>query len=187
MHSLLAIGLSNAVAASLLALAAGAVGYGGRRPAVAHGLWLLVLLKLLTPPLWNIPVSWPTGAGPATVPPAAAFEAPLEPIPQEQEGPPAASLFTDEPTPLPASPEEPPASPPPSSADAPLMRIDALMKEVEALRRELRTPRLGREGPGEVQIEIDGFKKRFEAPVQPPLPGLGDVLYFFRGAPASKP
>jgi beta-lactamase regulating signal transducer with metallopeptidase domain len=30
----------------------------GRRPAVAHALWLLVLLKLVTPPLWTVRVPW---------------------------------------------------------------------------------------------------------------------------------
>jgi len=30
-----------------------------RRPALLHGLWLLVLLKLLTPPLLEVPLAWP--------------------------------------------------------------------------------------------------------------------------------
>src|SRR5438270_282872 len=33
-----------------------------RRPAVRHGLWLLVLLKLVTPPLYGIPVPLPAAA-----------------------------------------------------------------------------------------------------------------------------
>jgi beta-lactamase regulating signal transducer with metallopeptidase domain len=45
--------------ASLLALLAAAVTYFVRRPALAHGLWLLVLLKLLTPPIIPLQVSWP--------------------------------------------------------------------------------------------------------------------------------
>jgi beta-lactamase regulating signal transducer with metallopeptidase domain len=57
---LLSITLSNAVAATLLALVALAVGAVYRRPALMHGLWLLVLLKLVTPPLLFLPVSWPT-------------------------------------------------------------------------------------------------------------------------------
>jgi len=55
---LLNIGLSNALAATLLALVALAVGSIYRRPALVHGLWLLVLLKLVTPPLVRIPVAW---------------------------------------------------------------------------------------------------------------------------------
>jgi beta-lactamase regulating signal transducer with metallopeptidase domain len=59
MDSLLQIGLSNAVVASFLALLALVVGSVCRRPAVVHGLWLLVLLKLVTPPLVRVPVPWP--------------------------------------------------------------------------------------------------------------------------------
>ncbi len=59
MDDLLSIGLSNAVAAALLALVAIAAGAMCRRPALVHGLWLLVLLKLVTPPLVRIPIAWP--------------------------------------------------------------------------------------------------------------------------------
>jgi beta-lactamase regulating signal transducer with metallopeptidase domain len=51
-----AIGLSNAVAALVLALLAFGVSRVCRRPAVVHGLWLLVLIKLVTPPIFWIPV-----------------------------------------------------------------------------------------------------------------------------------
>jgi beta-lactamase regulating signal transducer with metallopeptidase domain len=63
MNTLLEIGLSNAVMASLLAVLAAAISYGWRRPAVVHALWLLVLLKLVTPPIVRIPLPWPTPAG----------------------------------------------------------------------------------------------------------------------------
>ena len=56
MQTLLQIGLSNAAAAAGLALLACAVGLLVRKPAVTHGLWLLVLLKLVSPPLWTIPL-----------------------------------------------------------------------------------------------------------------------------------
>src|SRR5262245_39813734 len=59
MVTLLDIGVSNAVMAALLALPAAAVGSVCRRPAVVHCLWLLVLLKLVTPPLFRVPISWP--------------------------------------------------------------------------------------------------------------------------------
>ncbi len=57
MYSLIEIGLANAALASLLALFALAVGRWSKRPALVHCLWLLVLLKLLTPPF--VPLSLP--------------------------------------------------------------------------------------------------------------------------------
>lgn len=65
MADVLRIGLGNAAAATALALAAAVICrlLRGGKPAVVHALWLLVLLKLLTPPLWtaNVPRSWPRG------------------------------------------------------------------------------------------------------------------------------
>ena len=49
---------SIAVVLALLALAAGRL----RRPALVHALWLLVLVKLLTPPVWHVLVYSPTTA-----------------------------------------------------------------------------------------------------------------------------
>jgi beta-lactamase regulating signal transducer with metallopeptidase domain len=46
--------LSNAVVATALALLASAVGLVCRRPALVHSLWLLVLIKLITPPIWQV-------------------------------------------------------------------------------------------------------------------------------------
>jgi len=48
--------LSNAVMATVLALLASTVGLVCRRPALVHSLWLLVLIKLITPPIWQIEV-----------------------------------------------------------------------------------------------------------------------------------
>jgi WD40 repeat protein/beta-lactamase regulating signal transducer with metallopeptidase domain len=56
MPPLLQAGLSNAAAATVLALLAAFVGRVVHRPALSHALWLLVLLKLLTPPLIAVPV-----------------------------------------------------------------------------------------------------------------------------------
>jgi beta-lactamase regulating signal transducer with metallopeptidase domain len=53
---LLQMAVSNAAAAGLIALAAWAVHRGGRRPAVAHALWLMVLAAFVTPPLVRIPL-----------------------------------------------------------------------------------------------------------------------------------
>jgi beta-lactamase regulating signal transducer with metallopeptidase domain len=49
--------LSNAAIAALLALIALAVGYICRSPAVRHAVWVIVLLKLVTPPLFDIPLT----------------------------------------------------------------------------------------------------------------------------------
>src|SRR6478752_1415826 len=58
MSTLLAIGLANALAAAVLALPAVLISRSRRRPALAHALWLLVLLKLVTPPLFNVNLPW---------------------------------------------------------------------------------------------------------------------------------
>jgi beta-lactamase regulating signal transducer with metallopeptidase domain len=70
--TLLHVGLSNAVATCALAVVAAAVGYFCRRPAVRHALWLLVLLKLVTPPVY-VPVPRPAEvpAAPVAVAPPA--------------------------------------------------------------------------------------------------------------------
>ncbi len=48
--------LSNALAATALAVVPLALGRLGRWPALVHSLWLVVLLKLVTPPLLRVPV-----------------------------------------------------------------------------------------------------------------------------------
>lgn len=58
MNELFQIGLVNALAAVVLAIPAWLVSRWGRRPALAHALWLLVLLKLIAPPVWQLPVAW---------------------------------------------------------------------------------------------------------------------------------
>lgn len=49
-------GFSNLLVSLALALVAWAVQLRGKRPHVAHVLWLLVIAKLVTPPLFNAPV-----------------------------------------------------------------------------------------------------------------------------------
>jgi beta-lactamase regulating signal transducer with metallopeptidase domain len=56
MESLVHTLLSNALAAMILAVAAALLGRTCRRPALTHSLWLLVLLKLITPPLVPVPL-----------------------------------------------------------------------------------------------------------------------------------
>ena len=62
MKELLELAVSNAVAATALALVAAGAGRGCRRPALGHALWLLVLLKLVTPPRVRVPIPWPASA-----------------------------------------------------------------------------------------------------------------------------
>jgi beta-lactamase regulating signal transducer with metallopeptidase domain len=48
--------LSNAIVATVLALLAAAVSSVCRRPALVHSLWLLVLIKLITPPILPVEI-----------------------------------------------------------------------------------------------------------------------------------
>ncbi len=57
MTTLLNIALINAVTVLPLALLAFVVGRAARRPALSHVLWVLVLLKFVTPPLFHLPVT----------------------------------------------------------------------------------------------------------------------------------
>src|SRR5436305_4819817 len=87
MDGLLHAGVSNAVAAGLMALVLLPLARLLRRPALTHALCVLVLLKLVTPPLVGIPVPWPSAAPPA--PP------PLAPVvPERTVAPAAAALPT---------------------------------------------------------------------------------------------
>jgi beta-lactamase regulating signal transducer with metallopeptidase domain len=65
MNALLEAGLANAGIALVLALLATGVSRVCKRPALVHSLWLLVLLKLLTPPVWNWRIVWPAPPPPA--------------------------------------------------------------------------------------------------------------------------
>jgi beta-lactamase regulating signal transducer with metallopeptidase domain len=61
MESLVHAMLSNAVAAVVMAVMVAIIGRACRRPALIHGLWLIVMLKLVTPPFFpvSLPVSLP--------------------------------------------------------------------------------------------------------------------------------
>ncbi len=63
---------SNAVMATALALIAWLVTQRTSRPALIYACWALVLIKLVTPPLWSIPVDWPMLADAEQRPAAAA-------------------------------------------------------------------------------------------------------------------
>jgi beta-lactamase regulating signal transducer with metallopeptidase domain len=58
MTTLLAIGLTNALAATVLAILVWGVTRVWREPVVAQLLWILVLVKVVTPPLVSIPWSY---------------------------------------------------------------------------------------------------------------------------------
>ena len=83
MSTLLGIGLANAVMAAVLAVLAAVVGRVWRKPALRHGLWLLVLLKLVTPPLLPLPIlPWKVEEEPVAVAAAPAPPAPdIEVVP----------------------------------------------------------------------------------------------------------
>jgi len=90
-HTLIEISLSNLAMAAALAVVAVLVGRMFRRPALTHGLWLLVLVKLITPPLFFVPLPFGNGENaeapiqePAALVLAEPKEAPIpEPMPME--------------------------------------------------------------------------------------------------------
>lgn len=57
MTTLINIALINAVTVLPLALLAFVLGRAARRPALSHALWVVVLLKFVTPPLFQLPVT----------------------------------------------------------------------------------------------------------------------------------
>lgn len=59
METLLQVAVSNAAAAVVLSLAAAGAARLLRRPPLTRALWLLVLLKLITPPFWTIHIILP--------------------------------------------------------------------------------------------------------------------------------
>lgn len=71
MSFLLTAAFSNAVLVSLLAGVVLIVDRLARRPALAHRLWIVLLLKLITPPLWFVPLALPSFARPRPVAPLA--------------------------------------------------------------------------------------------------------------------
>ncbi|HEY2253210.1 MAG TPA: M56 family metallopeptidase [Planctomycetaceae bacterium] len=59
MSALLQIGLINAAVATVLACAVALIGRKVRQPALMHALWIIVLVKLVTPPVFEVPVEVP--------------------------------------------------------------------------------------------------------------------------------
>ncbi len=67
MHPLVTIGLTNALVIVPLAALVFLLSRLLKRPALTHALWMLLLLKLVTPPVFNIPVALPVHEEPATI------------------------------------------------------------------------------------------------------------------------
>src|ERR1700678_2382068 len=59
MEALIQFGIANAGAAAVLAIGVALITRVWRNPRLAHALWLIVLLRLVAPPLFRIPVSSP--------------------------------------------------------------------------------------------------------------------------------
>jgi beta-lactamase regulating signal transducer with metallopeptidase domain len=89
--AILEIGLLNALLAAALALAAVGLTALCRRPALAHALWLLVLLKLVTPPAVPLTLTLPAPAAEATAPPPLPSAEPAAPL-SDLPAPPAEDL-----------------------------------------------------------------------------------------------
>src|SRR5262249_46062492 len=101
MEPLLRTGLTNALLAGLLAVLAFAASWLlRRRPAVVHALWLLVLVKLVTPPLVGLPI-WPAPTPAPQPPPEPAELVFTDELPEMVEGPADASAEEVEPPPPP--------------------------------------------------------------------------------------
>src|SRR5262245_93139 len=117
---LVRVALGNAALATALAVLVALAAWAcRRRPALVHHLWLLVLLKLVTPPLWTVPISWPE----RKLPLMAADPAPRL-KPESIDAPPELELLPIEalsPGPIPGPPAESTAmtAPPPEPAPDP--------------------------------------------------------------------
>lgn len=74
MHSILEFALMNAVMVIPLAIMAAIAGRFLRRPALSHLLWIAVLIKLLTPPIYQLPLidrQWAASVVRPWIPPVA--------------------------------------------------------------------------------------------------------------------
>lgn len=112
---LVTIGLTNAVLAAMLALVAWAVGRWAKRPALTHVLWVLALIKLLTPPVFEVPIGW-------RIDPAV-FEERSEPV--------FASLPQAAPT-VALAPVAAPAEAPPIAVAPPAVRAESRIVQLPA-------------------------------------------------------
>jgi bla regulator protein blaR1 len=121
MRTLVEYGLANAAAATALALVAVLVGLVVRRPAVRNALWLLVLVRLVLPPVWTVPIPVPAAdesdAAPIIASKAADVTPPAaplaDPLPEHAWAPVEVAVAN-------GTTETPIVEPAPSPADAPV-------------------------------------------------------------------
>jgi beta-lactamase regulating signal transducer with metallopeptidase domain len=130
MNTLLALGLSNAGLATLIAGMAFVVTRTFKNPPLAHALWLLVILKLLTPPLLEVRIPWsapeiPTESTAMNIPEntaesSAQWLLPKEPPPAKSSREDVAPRAGSGPSTLPAAPASEAAlvGPPPTEPSA---------------------------------------------------------------------
>ncbi|QDU41871.1 Protease HtpX [Symmachiella dynata] len=105
LQTLFEIVLANAVLATVLAIGVALFARLCRRPAIAHGLWLLVFLKLITPPLVTVPLEI-LPAPPVISTSSAVIHAPVETTVAVQEAPiPTAIVATNAAPQLTAAPQ----------------------------------------------------------------------------------
>lgn len=97
-QSMLHMALSNALFAGVAALLVWGFSRLCRKPALIHALWLVVLLKLLTPPIWNLPIHVAIHAKPHVQPVIVAIESKPIAVPSSDLKKPAPSQI-DEPMP----------------------------------------------------------------------------------------
>src|SRR5438105_1219477 len=136
LEGLLDITLGNAAMAAILALLAAAIGRLCRRPALTHALWVLVLIKLLTPPLWKLPMG------------GVLARAMLTPAAQPQQPPPAPESFNLPPV----RPAVVPHRPDSVDSDAVAPGI-AVVELPEPIRRALNTEAVADDATSPVAIE----------------------------------
>src|SRR5262245_48762103 len=115
MSTLLALGLANSACAAVLAVPAYLVSRYARRPALAHALWLLVLLKLALPPAARLGLARrpapaedapEAAAPPPPPPPPVPVEVALPTLPRDR-----VWVGPERPAPPPITAAPPPAAP----------------------------------------------------------------------------
>lgn len=74
-HVVAQVALGNLVMSGLIATLAWALDRSGRSPSLAHALWVLVLVKVLTPPLLTLPLLPAAGASPVAATESQAVDA----------------------------------------------------------------------------------------------------------------
>jgi beta-lactamase regulating signal transducer with metallopeptidase domain len=163
--------LSNAAAAALLAAVLIPAARLLRRPALTHLLCVLVLLKLVTPPLFSLPLRWlpapaaepPREVAPASVPlPFALDDVPLAEEVTETSALAAADSPTS-PLPTPPQPTSPAAAPPwgvlllAAWSLGSLLYVGAILCGVLSLGRALR---LATPAPPEVRRQVRVLARR---------------------------